>query len=190
MTSDNIETSFITTQPHPRYTFENNRIREWVEERLHGRVLNPCAGQTTLEHSDKIVRNDINEEMPADTHVDVTEIPKHYDESSFDTVIFDPPWSLYQSNLRYDGNHITKDEISIDPTELPQTVDSNKTQIGHARLAKDGFDYLLREGGTVIQLAYTGSCMPNRLGYDRIERVMFDPFGEGKTMIASVDEKQ
>jgi len=185
-----MKTDYVSTEKHSSTTFEVEPIRNWVLEHMRGRVLNACAGPTKLPHSGEIIRNDIDETIPSDTHVDVARLAAEYPPKSFETVVFDPPWSLYQANMRYDGNHVTKGDVAIKMDDLPQEVQRDKTQVGHARLAKDGFDYLLKPGGTVIQLSYNGTCMPSRLGYEQIERVMFDPLGEGKTLIGSVDLKQ
>jgi len=184
-----LKTGFIETHKHLQATFEMPKIRSWVEKRLEGRVLNPCCGPSKLSHSHEIVYNDVDESIYADYHVDAAELAALLEPESFNTIVFDPPWSMYQANLRYDGNHVTKDDIEIDIDSLPQVVKRGKQQVGHARLAKDGFDYLLEPGGKVIQLSYNATCMPQRLGYDRQERWMFDPLGEGKTLIGSVDRK-
>jgi hypothetical protein len=184
-----ISTDFVQTAPHGRWTFETTPIREWVESKLSGRVLNACAGKCRLTHTDAIIRNDKDTARHAEYHLDVAKLPTVLDPESFETIVFDPPWSLYQANLRYDGRHVHKENTEICATDLPQTVHRDKSQVGHARLAKDGFDYLLADGGVVIQLAYTGTCMPSRLQYEQSERVMFDPVGEAKTLIGSVDRK-
>jgi len=184
-----METGYKQTAEHLQATFESGPIRKWTEERLDGFVLNACCGKSQLNHSAKIWRNDIDSDIDADSHVDVARLAAEFDENTFDTIVFDPPWSLYQANMRYDGNHVTKDNVAIKMDDLPQDVKRDKTQVGHARLAKDGFDYILKPGGKVIQLSYNGTCMPGRLQYERLERVMFDPTGEGKTLIGSVDQK-
>lgn len=184
-----IKTDYIQTAEHKAWTFEDKHIRDWVLSHLDGRVLNACCGQTKLPHDGEIVRNDLDSSINADSHVDVTKLPTIHEPESFDTILFDPPWTMYQANMRYDGRHVTKGDIEIDAAELPQVIGREKSQVGHARLAKDGFDYLLKPGGKVIQLAYSGCCMPSRLQYERKERVMFDPMGEGKTLIGSVDLK-
>lgn len=184
-----MKTDYIETHQHLRWTFQDDKIREWVTSHLDGKVLNACAGEYQLSHNDEIIRNDIDESKVADYHVDVAKLPALIEPETFDAIVFDPPWSMYQANMRYDGRHVTKGDIEIDTSELPQQLQRDKQQIGHARLAKDGFDYMLKNGGVVIQLAYTGACMPSRLGYNRLERVMFDPLGEGKTLIGSVDKK-
>jgi len=187
--SDAVKTAYIPTQTHRRWTFEDKTIRNWVVGHMDGRVLNACAGKTELPHDDTVVTNDVDETIQTDYSVDVVELAALLEPESFDTIVFDPPWTMYQANMRYDGRHVTKDEISIDVSELPQVVGRDKKQVGHARLAKDGFDYLLKPGGKVIQLSYSGCCMPSRLQYQQLERVMFDPLGEGKTLIGSVDLK-
>lgn len=190
-----VTADYQTVNVLTKWTFKSTQIREWVEEKLEGRVLNATAGMTHLKHDD-VVRNDIDTDIDADLHVDVAELSAHLDKNSFDTIVFDPPWTLYQANLRYDGNHVyaTGDNVEsrFDLDKLPIETPSSdeKSQLGHARLAKDGFDYLLREGGKVVQLTYHGTCMPSRLGYERDERVVFDPIGENKAVIGSVDIKE
>ena len=159
-------TRFVPTQQVPRWSFENDTVRRWVEGWLQGRVLNACAGKTKLRHDGEIIRNDIDEDRDADLHVDVAELRDHFESESFDVVVFDPPYSIYQSNLRYDGK-----------------------QVGHGKVAKEGFDYLLRPGGYVVELGYSGSCMPSRLQYRRIERVWFNTLGRTKDVLGSVDQK-
>lgn len=128
--------------------------------------------------------------------MDVAELANHYPENSFDAIVFDPPWSLYQANLRYDGNHVTKSndgwETSIDLDTLPFELDlehqDERTQLGYARLAKENFDFLLKPGGIVIELSYQASCMPSRMGYEQIERTIFNPVGQHKPVIGSIDQ--
>jgi len=196
--ADGIErpaTKFIPTSRFSRWTFQDENIREWVESHLSGHVLNACAGKTRLNHSGKVVTNDLDGGIETNHSVDAAELSAEYPAESFDTIVFDPPWSLYQSNLRYDGRHVKKNtdegELRIDLDRLPVEIrgSRDKEQLGHARLVKEGFNYLLKPGGKVIELTFHGTCMPSRLGYNRLERVIFDPVGEGKAVIGSIDRK-
>jgi len=184
---------FVPTSRFSRWTFTDVNIREWVESHMRGRTLNSCAGKTRLDHDSEVVTNDLDDDIQTDYSVDVAELSGKLSANSFETIIFDPPWSVYQSNLRYDGRNVTKGgEIKANMDELPVTIDDGgeKQQLGHARLAKEGFDYLLQPGGQVIEITFHGTCMPARMGYERIERVIFDPVGEGKAVIGSVDRKE
>ena len=162
---EDIETAYYTCQPN-RWTFQSNKIREWVEERLQGRVLNACAGKTKLNHDHEIVRNDIDEQRDADLHVDVVEIGDHFEAGSFDTIVFDPPFSEYQANEHYDGQ-----------------------QVGRVATAKTHFDELLRPGGIVIQFAFTTTCMPMEDGYQRQEAVIWNTLGQMNDYLSTVDKK-
>ena len=157
--------SVWTVQPGS-HTFTSDKIKNWVERYLSGSVLNLCAGPTQLDHEGPVLRNDIDASLDTDLSIDAQLISSCLPSNSIDTVVFDPPFSVYQSNLRYDGQ-----------------------QVGHAKVAKEGFDELLRMGGTVIELGYHGSCMPARLGYDRVERAWFCTTGRHKDVLGSVDRK-
>ena len=191
-------TEYHSVQPFSKWTFEDQTIKDWCESHFEpgDRVLNACAGKTRLTppSGGEIVRNDVNTDRNADLHVDVAELAAHLDQASFDVIVFDPPWSLYQSNLRYNGNHVRKNNgggTRIDLSTLPfETPDSDsKTQLGHARLAKENFHYLLKPQGKVVQLTFHGTTMPARLEYQQENRVIFDPVGEAKSVIGSMDRK-
>lgn len=89
-----------------RWTFSARKVRTVVEDALTGKVLNACAGKTRLNHgTGEIVRNDINEDMDADYHIDVCVLDEHFPPASFDTTILDPPFDEGQANERYGGFH-------------------------------------------------------------------------------------
>jgi hypothetical protein len=199
--AQNVETHFIPVSPFSRWTFEDDSIRDWVESNFDkgDTILNACAGKTELTppQNGQIFRNDSNSSREADFHVDVAELAglDFFEAKCIDKIIFDPPWSLYQANLRYQSEHVhqvSKDGApNIDLSELPfETPNNNeKTQIGHAAIAKRGFDHLLKPGGEVIELTFHGTSMPSSMGYERQERVIFDPVGEARAVIGSVDKK-
>lgn len=87
-----------------RYTFDSQRIMDWVVSRCEGRVLNLFAGLNLLPVNE--VRNDVNEEMPADYHMDAVDCLKfmiEYKAARFDTVILDPPYSYRKGMRKYQG---------------------------------------------------------------------------------------
>ena len=162
---DDLELSYHSVSPN-KWTFKSKKIRRWVEQRLTGRVLNACAGKTKLTHDDRIVRNDIDEDRDADLHVDVCEIAQHFEPESFDTIVYDPPFSSYQSIREYDGK-----------------------DVGDDALAKRQFDELLAEGGRVIQFGFTTTNMPTSLGYKRQEVAVWNTLGRCNDYLSTVDKK-
>jgi len=161
-----IEMEYYTVQPS-RWTFQSRKIRRWVEKHLRGRVLNACAGKTRLTHDHEIVRNDIDPDRDADLHVDVCEISDHLEHASFDTVVYDPPFTAYQATRTYDGHEVGDDGV-----------------------AKQEFDRLLRPGGRVIQLGYSTTCMPMSLGYPRQAVAVFNTLGRMNDYLGTVDEHE
>ncbi|WP_135829987.1 zinc ribbon domain-containing protein [Halorussus halobius] len=115
-----------------RWTFEAEQVRSVAEEHLQGRVLNATAGKTRLSHDGDVVRNDINPEMPADTHVDVQAADEHWPSESFDSVVLDPPFDAGQAEARYGGWHAS--DFSV---------------------ARDALEPLVRPGGIAISLGWT-----------------------------------
>jgi len=162
---DDLELSYHSVSPN-KWTFKSKKIRQWVEARLTGRVLNACAGKTKLTHDDRIIRNDIDEDREADLHVDVCQIADHFEAGSFDTIVYDPPFSSYQSNTEYDGK-----------------------DVGDDALAKRQFDELLAEGGRVIQFGFTTTNMPTSLGYERQEVAVWNTLGRCNDYLSTVDKK-
>jgi len=162
---DDLELSYHSVSPN-KWTFQSKKIRQWVEQRLQGRVLNACAGKTKLTHDHEIVRNDIDEDRDADLHVDVCELADHFETGSFDTIVYDPPFSTYQSTRSYEGR-----------------------DVGDDALAKRQFDELLAAGGRVIQFGFTTTCMPMSLEYERQEVAVWNTLGRCNDYLSVVDEK-
>lgn len=167
---DDLKLSYDTVSPN-RWTFQSEAIRSWVEERLRGRVLNACAGKTKLAHDHAIVRNDLDEDRDADLHVDVCEIGDHFEAESFDTILYDPPFSENQANRSY------------------ELEDGEAVVAGNDAVAKRQFDQLLKPGGRVIQFGYTTTCMPAAMGYDRREVAVWNTLGRMNDYLSVIDEK-
>ena len=167
---DDVQLSYWTVQPN-RWTFQSEKIRRWVEARLQGRVLNACAGKTTLVHDHEVVRNDLDDDRDADTHHDVRELADHFEPESFDTVVYDPPFSQNQANSTY------------------ELEDGEAVVAGDDAVAKRQFDELLAPGGRVIQFGYTTTCMPMALDYERQEVAVWNTLGRCNDVLSTVDEK-
>lgn len=87
-----------------RYTFDSQKTFDWVVDRCEGKVLNLFAGLNLLPVDE--VRNDLNEDMPADYHMDAVLFLKFWGENhseKFNTVILDPPYSYRKGMRKYQG---------------------------------------------------------------------------------------
>lgn len=117
-----------------KWTFATKMIRDVVIDAIHGRVLNACAGQTRLDEHKRgieVVRNDIDEDIDADLHVDVRDIHEHFEPESFDSAVLDPPFDPGRAAKLYEG--------------------WSGMEYCHAR---DAVGELVRPGGTVVELGW------------------------------------
>jgi hypothetical protein len=89
-----------------RYTFESPKIKQWVEDRAYGRVLNLFAGKTKLNHNE--IRNDIDPEALADYHMDAVDFVDQWEGDKFDTIICDPPYAYRKAMEMYQGNYSSR----------------------------------------------------------------------------------
>lgn len=159
--------SYWTVQPN-RWTFGAQKLRDWVESHLDGRVLNACAGQTQLTHDGEIVRNDINPEIDADYHIDIRDLPDILDTESFDVIVLDPPFSERQSTTTYDREDATLPTV----TELAHVVNA-----------------LLKPGGRVVRLGYTTTLMPPGEEYTLEEVAVWNTLGRQHDWLGIVAQK-
>ena len=161
--------SAVYTANSEKWTFQDNTVRSWVEKRLRGDVLNACAGETELHHDGNIHRNDVNEDRPADTHYNLKELHKHISQT-FDTVVYDPPWSVFQVNDKYDGR--------------------GQDTIKQSTLMAKAIDELTTSGSVVLGFGYTVNMLPTTLNFDLTEVAVFTIPGPGKDFFGSVHVKK
>jgi hypothetical protein len=159
--------TYWTVQPD-RWTFGARKIRDWVETRLTGRILNACAGHTQLDHKGPIVRNDIDPAIDADLHYDIRELPDVLDHESFDVFLLDPPFSRRQATETY--GRTTDTYLSDD--ELGPAVDA-----------------LLRPGGHLIRFGYTTTPLPTNSTYTLEDVALWNTLGRQHDWLATVAQK-
>lgn len=133
------------TQPPKRYTFEQPKLKQWVEENCEGRVLNLFAGKTKLSVNE--TRVDTDEEMPADYHMEAFDFVNFAIDNGmvFDTIVLDPPYNLRKSREKYGGRYI-----------------------GSFTKIKNILPKILSEEGYVITLGYDSVGMAKSRGFKKL----------------------
>jgi len=101
-----------------RYTFESPKIKDWVETRCSGLVLNLFAGKTKLSLNE--ITNDIDNKANAEFHKEALDFVLDYKGEFFDTVILDPPYSYRKSMEMYNGNLNSRFKLIAD--NLPSII--------------------------------------------------------------------
>ena len=142
--------------PLEKYTFQQDKIRKWVERNSDGRVLNLFAGKTELDLNE--VRNDLNEDMPTNYNIDAFELVKKLSKEGerFDTVILDPPYSYRKSMEKYNGNVASnfkriKDKLPniLKDNEKVITFGYHSVSMGESRGFKQKRILLMSHGGAI-----------------------------------------
>ena len=149
-------------------TFEMPKLRSWVLKQCSGKVLNLFGGKTKLDnyYSDEIIHNDINKDIEADFHYDATEIGNFFPQETFDSVIFDPPYTMYQAVHSYEGNMIQ--DITACRNSLTQ---------------------LIKPGGIIISLGYNSTGMGKHRGFKKIKLLLVNNGGSHNDIIVLVERR-
>jgi hypothetical protein len=147
--AEDIKLSRFFEHPRNQWTFQMPKLRKWTEERLEGRTLNLFGGMTRLTHPSglEILHNELRDDIDADCHKDACDLPQWADYAgSFDTVVFDPPFSFHQAVVSYG---IKKAQ-----------------RVTHAR---DVVDFVLKPEGRVISYGFNSTGMSAKRGYRKEE---------------------
>ena len=151
------------SQPPRKYTFEQPKLRQWVEKWCKGKVLNLFAGKTKLSVDE--YRVDINKEMLADWYGDAYDFVKNT-EMKFDTIVLDPPYNLRKAREKYGGRYI-----------------------GSFTKIKNELSGLLNGGGRIITLGYNSVGMSKSRGFSKIAICLVCHSGDHQDTIVLVEKK-
>ena len=155
--------TYIKT-PLNRYTFKSKPIKNWVESKCYGRVLNLFAGRTKLRV--KEIRNDVDMGMIADYHMDALDFVNSWSGDKFDVVILDPPYS-YRKSMEMYNNH----------------------KASRFNQLKDAIPNILNDNGIVITFGYHSVSMGEKRGFIQDEICLMYHGGAIHDTIACVEQK-
>ncbi len=154
-------------QPIKRYTFEMPKLKLWVEATCKGKVLNLFSGRTKLNIDE--IRNDLNEEMPANYHMDAFKFVNYWYENKynkFDTIILDPPYSLRKSMEKYNGKIVSQ-----------------------FRKIKDILPSIINDNGIIISCGYHSTCLGKSRGFKKEHICLIGHAGSYHDTIVLVERK-
>jgi hypothetical protein len=144
------------------WTFTIKPIKEMLVEECYGLMCDPFAGK----NSPAQVTNDLNPERDTTHHMDALDFLKAQPSEHFDTVLFDPPYSITQAKQCYDG--IGMEQLTVKPTSMKYWGDA-KTEI--ARITK--------KGGRVICFGWNTMGIGLNRGFT-MNRILIVPHGGSK----------
>jgi len=162
-TRKELEMNYVL-QPPKRWTFEQPKLRLFIEKWCKGKVLNLFAGKTRLNADE--FRIDSSNEFKPDYLGDALEFLKTTN-MKFDTIILDPPYSARKSYEKYNGHYIG----------------SKWTQIRRAVVR------VCRDNTRVISLGYNSQGMSRSLGFEKVAILLICHNGDHNDTIVTVEEK-
>ncbi len=148
--------------PLHRYTFEIKDMREWAENQSLGLVLNLFCGKTKLNIDE--VRNDLDEEVEADYHLDAYECIRFWDKPFFDSIILDPPYAYRKSMEMYGGRKASS-----------------------FLMVKEHIPKILKPNGKVITFGYHSFSMGMKRGFRTESVAIFSHGGAIHDTISTVE---
>jgi len=151
-------------QPPKKWTFEQPKLKKWIERWCRGKVLNLFAGKIRLRADE--YRVDSNNEFSPDYLGDALEFLKTTD-MKFDTIVLDPPYSLRKSFEKYKGHY-----IGSKWTQIRKEV---------IRVCKDN--------SIVISLGYDSRAMSASLGFEKIAICLVCHNGDHNDTICVVEKR-
>lgn len=161
---ENIEFTYLA-QPPKKWTFEQPKLRKWIEKWCKGKVLNLFAGKTRLNVDE--FRIDSSDEFKPDLQTDALKFLKTT-ARKFDTIILDPPYSLRKSYEKYKGHYIG----------------SKWTQVRRA------VANVCNIGARVISFGYNSQGMSRKLGFMKLALCLVCHGGDHNDTICTVEELQ
>lgn len=158
----NLDMKYLS-QPPAKWTFEQDKLKKWVESYCIGRVLNLFAGKIRLAVNE--FRVDKSNEFSPNWCGDAFEFIKNTD-MKFDTIVLDPPYNLRKAREKYEGRYV-----------------------GSLTKIKNKLDNIITDKGRVISFGYDTVGMGNIRGYAKIAICVVCHNGDHNDTLGLVEDK-
>jgi len=133
-----------------RYTFKMRAVDRLLRQEMSGTWIDPFSGL----FSPAQIRNDADEALPADSHVDGLEFLRTLPAKNFDGVLFDPPYSCEQALRKYKPR---------------QNGTAGRAE--YWAKCKDEIARIVRPGGKAICFGWDSTGIGKKRGF-RLERIL------------------
>jgi len=158
-------------------TFTILPIRELLERYLLPNtdkvIVDPFVGASPYKLM--CISNDLNPDIMADSHKDAIDFLKHFEDSSVDTLLFDPPYSVRQVAECYKG--------------VGMEVTNETTRVDFYSRIKNEITRIIKPNGIVISFGWTTMGIGKGRGF-HIEEILIVPYGGSKNdTLVTVERK-
>lgn len=153
-------------------TFDIKPIRKLIDKYASGVIVDPFANKNKIA----TITNDLDPEYDTTYHMDATDFLKMLDDSSVDTVLYDPPYSPRQVAECY--------------KKLGQTVDMKTTKASYWSMQKEEISRITKPGSIVITCSWNSGGIGKKYGFEIVEILMVAHGGWHNDTIVVVERKK
>lgn len=153
-------------------TFSIKPIREIIDKYAYGEIIDPFANNNKIAN----ITNDLDMQYDTDYHMDATDFLKMFENSSVDTVLYDPPYSPRQVSECY--------------KRLGFSVNRETTQSSYWRKQREQISRIVRSGGIVISCGWNSTGIGKKYGFEIIEILLVAHGSQHNDTIVTVEQKR
>lgn len=154
-----------------KWTFTIKPIRELLQRTVKGYWCDPFAG----ENSPAQVKNDLSGKCQFE--MDALEFLKTRKSNSFDGVLFDPPYSITQAKVCYEGRGMER--LKIKPTSM-----------AYWSGVKNEMSRILKVGGVAVCFGWSSMGLGINRGFKMTEILLVPHGGSKNDTIVTVETKE
>lgn len=165
-----IEFNRIWAMPN-KNTFSIKPIASLINKHLSGKSVDPFANENRLA----TVTNDLDPEMHCDYCMDALDFLASQADLSYDTVLFDPPYSPRQVSESY--------------RRLGKSVNMETTQASYWSKLKAEVARISAPGGRVLSFGWNSGGIGKSLGFEIVEILLVPHGGWHNDTICTVEVK-
>lgn len=152
-------------------TFSIKSIGELIHRYAHGKIIDPFANGNKIA----TITNDLDTQYDTDYHMDALEFLNMFEDSSIDTVLYDPPYSPRQVSECYKN--------------LGQTVNMQTTQASYWSKQKEQIGRIVKENGIAITCSWNSGGIGKKYGFEIVEILLVPHGGWHNDTIVVVERK-
>ena len=155
-----------------KWTFTIKPIKALIGRHVLGCWVDPFAGM----NSPAQLKNDLNPEMAADSHLDALEFLRNLTSGTYDGVLFDPPYSITQAAECYKSFGKEKLDLSV-------------SSMGYWAAIKDEIARIIKPGGKAICCGWTSMGICKSRDFEMVEVLLVPHGGSKNDTIVTVEVK-
>lgn len=165
-----MEISRVWAMPN-KHTFDIKPIGELIRKYINGVSIDPFANKNKMAS----VTNDLDPSFNTDYSLDALDFLKQFDDSSVDTVLFDPPYSPRQVSECYKS--------------LGRTVNMKTTQASFWGDMKKEISRISKKGAICITCCWNSGGIGKSNGFEIVEVLLVPHGGWHNDTIVTVERR-